>query len=147
MSIDGNTVFKCADADGQLSGWAVKAEGGRLHRQDHGRRGPVATGVTRSRASQAIKNTPRTPGLGNKIDSKPQHFYPFQYAEKSTERPFELVKREPTEDFEIQAITGATYSSQYVMDIVNDVIVRIRPQLTETGSAAPSAARPTNTAK
>jgi len=130
IKIDGNEVYKCLDAAGQPIGWAVKAEGAGFIDKI-----TLVAGLTlegdKLTGIKAIKHT-ETPGLGNKIDTKDtQNFYPLQYEKKATERPFELVKRDPVADHEIQAITGATYSSQYVMDIVNDVITRIRPKLAE----------------
>ena len=137
LTVDGNEVYKCTAEDGHVTGWAVKAEGAGFIDKI-----TVVVGLTPSgdkiTGIKAIKHS-ETPGLGNKIDSKGKNFYPKQYTDKPTAQPLALVKREPTEDFEIQAITGATYSSQYVMDIVNDVIIRIRPQLDQAAEAAPSA--------
>lgn len=126
--IDGNEVYRCLDANGDLAGWAVKAEGGGFIDKITLVVGLSADG--REILGIKVVSHLETPGLGNKIDTKGQeNFYPLQYAGKSTAQPLELVKRAPSAQHEIQAITGATYSSQYVMDIVNDVITRVAPQL------------------
>ena len=127
LTIAGSRVFKCLDANGQLLGWAVEAAGpGFIDKIT------VVVGLAPDGSLvNAIKATKHleTPGLGNKINEG--NPYPTQYQNKSTATPFVIVKHKPTADHEIEAITGATYSSTYVMDIVNDVITRIRPQLAE----------------
>jgi electron transport complex protein RnfG len=128
LEIDGNIVFKCLAADGSLAGWAVDAQGGGFIDKIR-----LVVGVSPDgRRVLGIKVVAHleTPGLGNKIDTKgDENFYPRQYEGKATDRPLVLTKRPPTEPHEIQAITGATYSSQYTMDIVNDVLTRVVPQL------------------
>lgn len=126
LEIDGNDVFKCLDAGGNLVGWALKASGtGFVDKitmvvglSPDGRR---ITGL------KVIENT-ETPGLGNKIEGK----WADQYAGMDGTRNLS-VPRGPADSAknEIQAITGATYSSEYVTDIVNDVVNRIRPKLDE----------------
>lgn len=128
LVIAGNTVFKCRAADGTVAGWAVDAEGGGFIDKIR-----LVVGVSpdggRIVGLKAVQHV-ETPGLGNKIDTKgAENFYPLQYAGKATEAPLALTKQPPTQPNEIQAITGATYSSQYVMDIVNDVLTRVVPQL------------------
>jgi electron transport complex protein RnfG len=128
---DETAVYKCLDADGKLVGWAVQVTGpGFIDKitlvAGLSPAGDKLTGI------KPIKHT-ETPGLGNKIDVKGDlNFYPLQYAGRSTAVPFELSKekvRDAKDTNRIEAITGATYSSQYTMEIVNDVITRIRPQL------------------
>jgi len=130
LVIDGNDVHKCLDSAGNVAGWAVKAEGGGFIDKI-----TLVVGISPDGARiigmKAVKHT-ETPGLGNKIDTNgTENFYPLQYAGKPTGAPLELTKQAPRRDSEIQAITGATYSSQYVMDIVNDVLARIVPKLPE----------------
>ena len=127
LEIDGNTAYKCMGADGNLVGWAVDATGGGFIDKIRVVVGlsPDGDTITGIKAVEHLE----TPGLGNKIDSG--NPFPEQFAGKSAATPLELVKTQPSKDNEIQAITGATYSSQYVMEIVNDVITRIRPQLAE----------------
>lgn len=128
LDIEKTTVYRCLAADGTLAGWAVEAEGGGFIDKIR-----LVVGVSpdggRILGMKVVSHL-ETPGLGNKIDTVgTEHFYPLQYAGKSTGHTLELVKTVPSQPQEIQAITGATYSSQYVMDIVNDVLARVVPNL------------------
>lgn len=136
--VDGNAVYECLAADGSLAGWAVEAEGGGFIDKIK-----IVVGLTpdgsRIVGMKVVSHT-ETPGLGNKIDTKgTENFYPLQYADKSTAEELVLTKQPPGVPKEIQAITGATYSSQYVLDIVNDVLARVVPKLPkETDSSGGS---------
>lgn len=127
LTIDGNTVYKCLGADGNLVGWAVDASGTGFIDKIRVVVGlsPDGDTITGIKTIEHLE----TPGLGNKIDTG----YPFpeQFTGKNATTQFEVVKHPPSRDNDIQAITGATYSSAYVTDIVNDVITRIRPRLAE----------------
>jgi electron transport complex protein RnfG len=128
LRVADHDVYRCLDADGALAGWAVDATGGGFVDKIRlvvglSPDGGTITGVK-------VIGHLETPGLGNKIETRgEENFYPLQFRGKSAGRPMELVKRTPAEPYEIQAITGATYSSQYVMDIVNTVIARVVPEL------------------
>ncbi len=127
LDIDGNTVFKCRAADGSLAGWAVQASGGGFIDKIN-----VVVGISPDGSEiigVKVVSHLETPGLGNKIERVEGNPFPYQFDGKSTATPFALTKQTPATDSEIQAITGATYSSQYTMDIVNDVLTRIVPQL------------------
>lgn len=130
---DETAVYKCLDADGNLVGWAVQATGAGFIDKITLVAGLSPDGDTLT-GIKPIKHT-ETPGLGNKIDVKGElNFYPLQYAGRSTAAPFELFKervRDAKDTNRIEAITGATYSSQYTMEIINDVITRVRPQLAQ----------------
>ncbi|GAG30217.1 unnamed protein product, partial [marine sediment metagenome] len=65
----------------------------------------------------------RTPGLGAKITSEP---FRDQFKELLVLPFVELVKGETKESNQIQAITGATISSQAVVDILNKTIKEMR---------------------
>ncbi|MCK4340515.1 MAG: FMN-binding protein [Phycisphaerae bacterium] len=122
-----NDVYKCLKADGSLAGWAIKAEGvGFMDKIT------LVVGLSPDGSTilgiKVVDDT-ETPGLGDKIRHEKGHPYPGQYTKKSTDQAFELVKQTPITDNQIQAITGATYSSQFVMDIVNDVLARLVPKL------------------
>ena len=124
QSIDDNDVFRCVDADGKLVGWAVDASGGGFVDKIRLVVGlsPDGSEIT---GLKVIANL-ETPGLGNKIEGK----WAEQYNGLDATRPCSVVKRaRSADDNEIQAITGATYSSDYVTNIVNDVLDRIRPRL------------------
>ena len=126
LTVDGNTVYKCLDKDGNLAGWAVDATGTGF--MDKIR---LVTGLSpdgsRITGIKVIEDL-ETPGLGNKIEGP----WAYQYKGLDANRKIEVVKGKANHNNnEIEAITGATYSSTYVTDIVNDVIERIRPKLAE----------------
>lgn len=128
LKIEKVKIYRCQAEDGGPAGWAVKATGpGFIDKID------LVIGLTPDGGKllgiKAVKHT-ETPGLGNRIDTKgDENPYPLQYAGKDTSTPLSLVKGQAGQPHEIQAITGATYSSQYVMDIVNEVTARIVPAL------------------
>lgn len=121
-------VYRCINPDGTLVGWAVEGEGtGFIDKitivVGLAPAGDEITGM------KVIKHL-ETPGLGNKIDTKgEENPYPLQYEGVSTDEPLQLVKGTASEPQQIAAITGATYSSQYVMDIVNRIIEQVVPNL------------------
>jgi len=124
LEIDGNRVFKCLDQDRNLSGWAVQASGtGFVDKIT------LVVGLTSSADKitgiKVIENL-ETPGLGNKIVGP----WADQYKNMSTKQEITVKKSgaDPDQN-QIDAITGATWSSRYVTDIVNDVINRIRSKL------------------
>ena len=118
-------VFKCTDEQGEHVGWAVKAVGSGFIDRITLVAGLSTDGETLL-AIKVIQHS-ETPGLGNKIEVG--YDYPTQYENKLADKPFKVIKGDPKSDYEIEAITGATYSSDYVCDIVNDIIKRIRPKL------------------
>jgi electron transport complex protein RnfG len=123
-SIDGNTVFKCCDADGKLVGWAVKATGTGFIDKITLVVGlsPDAEKITGLKVIEDLE----TPGLGNKIRGE----WADQYKDRDATKKLKVVKGAANPaNHEIAAITGATWSSRYTTDIVNDVIERIRPEL------------------
>lgn len=73
-----------------------------------------------------------TPGLGTKIVEDPSQkrnpfWFPEQFSGASIETGLELVKnRSPSKTNEIQAITGATISSQSVIRIINDQLKEMK---------------------
>ena len=120
-----NTVFKCFDADGNLAGWAVGADGGGFIDTIR-----LVVGLSPDGAEIVgikVVTHLETPGLGNKIEGE----WADQFRGKAAAEQLRVEKRPPSAANEIQAITGATWSSRYVTDIVNDVITRVRPQLDE----------------
>ena len=75
-----------------------------------------------------------TPGLGNKIGRAK---WRAQFAGKSTRKPLRVVKDKPQADREIQAVSGATISSQSVSAIVNRTVADFRWKLSELPKAGP----------
>ena len=128
LKIEKVSIYKCQAESGDLAGWAVSAAGpGFIDKIE------IVVGLTpdgdKLLGVKAVKHL-ETPGLGNKIDTKgDENPFPLQFEGKSTAQPLVLVKGAAGQSQEIEAITGATYSSQYVMDIVNEVMARIVPKL------------------
>jgi RnfABCDGE-type electron transport complex G subunit len=116
-------VFECRDAGGNLVGWAIDHSGPGFIDKIRVVAGinPGATEIIGIKALEHIE----TPGLGTKIEG----VWADQFKGLSTAQKLTIVKRQPAVAEEIEAITGATYSSQYVTDIVNEIIIDIRPQL------------------
>lgn len=124
LEIDGNRVFKCLDENKKLIGWAVQASGtGFVDKIT------LVVGLTppadKITGLKVIENL-ETPGLGNKIVGP----WADQYKGLSTDADITVKKGRAEQDKnQIDAITGATWSSRYVTDIVNDCSQRIRPKL------------------
>lgn len=73
-----------------------------------------------------------TPGLGNFIADPP---FEGQFAGKRADAPVTVTTTEVTDpQHQIQALTGATISSDSVASIVNDAIARLRPAALSTGA-------------
>ena len=120
-------VFKCLGSDGQLVGWA-------LVDSDFGFQDKIKLVVGLSpdgntiTGLKVVENT-ETPGLGNKIADDD---FSGQYQTLDATREIEVVKRPRNqEDNEIQALTGATISSDAVTRIANNVVSQVRPKLDE----------------
>jgi len=124
LEIDGNLVFKCFDSEKNLIGWAIQAAGTGFIDKIKLVIGltPQADTIT---GLKVIENL-ETPGLGNKIDGP----WAGQYKNLTTTKAIR-VRRSGADPAlnEIDANTGATWSSRYVTDIVNDAIKRISPKL------------------
>jgi len=121
-------VFKCQDADGRLTGWAIDAVG--LGFADKIRLviglSPDAETIT---GIKVIDNV-ETPGLGNKIAGEGEDAWANQFRGlKATGRVVRVKQKARPENNEIQAITGATISSDAVTRTVNEAIERVRSKL------------------
>jgi electron transport complex protein RnfG len=110
--VDGTTVFRVTGVGGQLVGWAIPASG-----QGYGDTIRLIVGVTADGSKltdfRVIYNQ-ETPGLGNKI-VEPGFRSRFEGKDASVQ--LQAVQK-PQADDEIQALTGATISSQAVADII-----------------------------
>lgn len=124
LTIEGNTAFRCTDADGKLIGWAVQGSGTGFVDKIKLVVGLTANGET-VLGIKVIENL-ETPGLGNKIEGAE---WAGQFDDLNSAQLFRVVKGGKSTDHDIQAITGATYSSVYVADIVNDICQRVRVAL------------------
>lgn len=123
--LDGRPIFKCYDEGGQQLGWAIKAEGFGFQDKIH-----LVFGVTLARdritGLKVIENV-ETPGLGNRIEEAE---WAAQYQGLAPDREVSVVKQVRDADKnQIQAITGATISSEAVTKIVNDACAQVLPRL------------------
>ena len=129
MTIDMHTVFKCADKSGQTVGWALVGSG--FGFQDKIKLVIGLSVDTTTITGLKVVENKETPGLGDKIaDPK----WAGQYTKLDTTRDIEVVKEDLTDEQrqeknQVQAITGATISSEAVTAIANKVIAKLRPAL------------------
>lgn len=124
----GFDLYKCKDENGRISGWAVDASGPGFIDKIRLVVGLSVDG-TKITGMKVVENI-ETPGLGNKIDSAVDPIWHKQYIGLDATRKIAVQKRPPVEGAnEVQAITGATYSSAYVTDIVNLIIEKVQPKL------------------
>jgi electron transport complex protein RnfG len=122
-------VFEVLSGDKQRLGWSFNAQG-------TGFAGPIELVIAVDKDFQKIMGfdvlaSSETPGFGDQIKSD---YYRKQYANAPAEQ-FSLVKMgDPAAaDAQIVAITGATVSSQAVVDIVNRFLTQIKSQMQEKG--------------
>lgn len=137
LVVDRNDVYRCFDSSGQIAGYAVRAFGpGFVDRIT------LVVGLSpeldRVLGVRVIEHS-ETPGLGTKIN--PGYPFPEQFREKGADVKLVVEKRPPRAPQEVEAITGATWSSVYVTDIVNDVNQRVRPALQALLAAEPEGSR------
>ncbi len=120
--LEGESIYKCFNAEGKIEGLAFLAEGS-------GHQGKIKIMVgtdvklTTIKGIQILENV-ETPGLGSRIDSEEfkSQFYGLDISDKIS-----YIRREaPSRPGEIQAITGATITSRSVINILNKRIKRIR---------------------
>ena len=114
-------LFKCFDDKAKLLGIAFVAEG--IGYQDIikivvG----VNGGLSKITGIRVIAHN-ETPGLGAKIS---ESWFGEQFKGLSAAVKLDLVKGEPDKENQIQAITGATISSQALVDIINKEIEDIK---------------------
>lgn len=107
-------VYKCFNSNNKLAGYAFTAEG-------PGYQGMIKLmiGVDSSLSSITgikVLEDDETPGLGAKISTS---WFQEQFDSKSIKENLKVIKEEPKEAYQIQAITGATVSSEAVAYIVN----------------------------
>ncbi len=117
-------IYKGLDSSGNVVGYAFVGEG-------PGYQGIIkviigADPKLKEIIGIQILESVETPGLGQKITSSS---FREQFHRLDVTSPVKLVKRKPTSSNEIQAITGATISSQAVVDIVNSTVEKVRKLL------------------
>jgi electron transport complex protein RnfG len=122
-------IFEVLSGDKQRLGWSFNAHGS-------GFAGPVELVVAVDREFEKIMGfdvlaSSETPGFGDQIKSD---YYRKQYAGAPAEQLALTKTGNPgVADTQIVAITGATVSSQAVVDIVNTFLTQIKSQMQEKG--------------
>ena len=122
-------IFEVLSGDKQRLGWSFNAHGS-------GFAGPVELVIAVDKDFQKIMGfdvlaSSETPGFGDQIKSE---FYRKQYTNAPAERLALVKMGDPAlADTRIVAITGATVSSQAVVDIVNTFLTQIKSQMQEKG--------------
>lgn len=124
IQVGDTTVFKAMSSQTQQAGWVISASGQGFADIIELLIG-VDPDVQRVTGMFVLKNN-ETPGLGNRIVEEK---WRLQFKDKPADRPITVVKREPTGGDQIQAVTGATISSDSVVTIVNRALADIGPQL------------------
>ncbi|OHB68858.1 MAG: hypothetical protein A2Y77_10815 [Planctomycetes bacterium RBG_13_62_9] len=122
-------VFEALSSDAQRVGWSFNARG-------TGFAGPVELVVAVDKDFQKIMGfnvlaSSETPGFGDQIKTD---YYRNQFVNAPAERLTLTKTGDPAAaDAQIVAITGATVSSQAVVDIMNTFVTRIKDQMREKG--------------
>jgi len=122
-------VFEVLSGDKQRLGWSFNAHG-------TGFAGPVELVLAVDANFQKmmgfeVLSSSETPGFGDQIKSD---FYRRQFVNAPVERLALVKTGDPAvPDTQIVAITGATVSSQAVVNIVNTFLPQVRSQMQEKG--------------
>ena len=123
-SVGDQIAYRATDEQGQTLGWVVPAGG-----QGFADRIELLLGVnpdgTRITGLYILEQR-ETPGLGNKIV---EPAWRDQFNNKDTSAPLIVVKTGARAAHEIDAITGATISSDSVVGIVNRTATALRKEL------------------
>ncbi len=125
------TVYDAYDAEENLVGYVVKGSGA-----GYGDAVIALIGLNRDASEITgvyVLSQKETPGLGSKIADPAWN---RQYDGKATQPPLEVVKTPPAEANDIQAISGATISSNALTNIVNGTVADFRKALSQSTSAA-----------
>ena len=123
VEIAGARVFKALDASGAPVGWVVPASG-----QGFADVISVLIGVDANAeriAGLYVLDQKETPGLGDFITGK----WREQFSGKPADGSLTVVKRKAAAPVEVEAITGATISSDSVTGIINKRLVEFRRAL------------------
>jgi Na+-translocating ferredoxin:NAD+ oxidoreductase subunit G len=117
-------IYRCFDKDDNFSGLAFAVRG-------IGYQGIIKIMVgLNSDLSEItgikVLEDQETPGLGGRIN---EAWWQDQFKGRATEIKLELIKRKPEREEQIQAITGATISSEAVVDSVNKEVEKIKKTL------------------
>ncbi len=116
-------VLRVDDAQGRLMGWAVEGSG-----QGYADTIRVLFGLTpdgQALTGLVVLYNQETPGLGNKIT---EYEWRKQFLGQPTDAELVPVTRHSGQPREIDAVTGATISSQAVCTIINQQTLEPTPQ-------------------
>lgn len=121
---EGKSIYRGFDSSGQIVGYAFVGEG-------PGYQGIIKLMIgvdpeLRKILAIEVLESVETPGLGQKITTSS---FKKQFQHLDIVSPIKLIKKEPSASGEVQAITGATISSQAVVEIVNSTVARVRELL------------------
>lgn len=122
------SAYPVEDQAGQMAGWVVPGRG-----QGFADRIELLIGLDSGAGRITglyVLDQKETPGLGNKIVEQK---WRKQFAGKSASQRLEVVKSAPQEENDIQAVTGATISSDSVVAIVNKTVREFQKALKEAG--------------
>lgn len=127
-------VFRALDEDGRSVGWAFVCEGSGF--ADKIKLVVAVDAGFEKLAGFGVLSSNETPGFGDKI-TIPGGFYQKQFV-GAPAQTLTLVKTGEAEriDHEIVAISGATVSSQAVVDILNRTVSVVRSALQQQGLVA-----------
>ena len=124
VEISGQRAFRAASAAGQL-GWVIPCTGqGFADRIEL----LVATDTRLEKITGLyVLEQKETPGLGNKIVDA--EIFRDQFSGKTAARDLQVTKAGARADHQIDAITGATISSEAVCGIINQTLNKMRGDL------------------
>jgi electron transport complex protein RnfG len=125
-SLGGRVVYRAQDSRGETLGWVFPTSG-----QGFADRIEILLAVNgdASRITGVyVLDQKETPGLGNKIVNPD---WRAQFQDKATQKRFVVTKTSPARPEEIHGITGATISSETVVDIVNRASRELKGALAE----------------
>ena len=118
---NGLKIYECTDKDGRRCGICFTAEG--VGYQDRIR---IMIGLNKDLSEIEgirILEEQETPGLGGRINER---WFQKQFEGRPTDINLKVVSEKPGKIDEIQAITGATISSNAVVNIVNKKIEEVK---------------------
>jgi electron transport complex protein RnfG len=124
-------VYQVFGADGAHRGWVIPAVG-----QGFADRIEVLIGLDAPLATITglyVLEQKETPGLGDYITGQD---FRDRFKGKPTDTPLVVVKAEPQADNEIQALTGATISSESVSAIVNAALANLKEPIRQQAPLA-----------
>ncbi|MDD4737325.1 MAG: FMN-binding protein [Kiritimatiellae bacterium] len=122
-------AYKTVNKAGEQVGWVLQASG-----QGFADKIEVLIGLNTDASDLTglyVLFQNETPGLGNKIVASGPDSYRAQFSGKSTKEPLVVTKNGDAspDNNKIDAITGATISSQSTVDIVNSAVHKFKVAL------------------